>query len=117
MSEQVHHLLRMSVRPHVEIRVVPDGAGFHAGQQPFHLMEFTELNPVLHIDNMTSVLFLERKDTINGYRRIVDDLSRIALDEGQTRAWLASVATALGEPREGQDAPACHRGVEEEFPQ
>lgn len=117
MSDQVHHLLRMSVRPHIEIRVVPDRAGFHAGQHPFHLMEFTELYPVLHLENMTSVLFLERKDTVEGYRSVVAELSTIALDEGQSRDWLARVATSLGRPRKDRDAPRGIYELAEEFPQ
>ncbi|MPZ81462.1 MAG: XRE family transcriptional regulator [Actinophytocola sp.] len=104
MSGQVHHLLSMSVRPNVEIRVVPEAVGFHAGRKPFQLMEFTEVNPVLFIENDTSVLFLEREDTIAGYRDVAAELSRIALDEGHSRSWLATVASELGAPREDHDA-------------
>lgn len=100
MSDQVHHLLSMSVRPNVEIRIVPDSAGFHSGRRPFQLMEFSEMSPVLFIEDETSVLFLERAGTIAGYRSIAANLSRIALDEGQSRTWLASLASELGEPRE-----------------
>lgn len=117
MSDQLHQLLRMAVRPSVDIRIVPDAVGFHAGQQPFHLMEFIELNPVVHIEDMTSVFFLERKDTIAGYRRIAAELDRIALDEGQSRAWLAQVASELASPREEHDEHARpgHADLAEEF--
>lgn len=104
MSGQVHHLLRMSVRPNVEIRIIPDSVGFHAGRQPFHLMEFTEISPVVHIEDQTSVLFLERPDTVAAYRRTVAALGRVALDEGHSRAWLATLASELGEPREDSHA-------------
>lgn len=116
MSGQVHHMLRMSVRPNIEIRVIPDGVGFHAGIRPFKLMEFSEINPVVHVESETSVLFLEREDTIAGYKKIVADLSRIALDEGRSRAWLANLATQMGAPREDHDAkrPAGIFEVEEE---
>lgn len=115
MSDQVHHLLRMSVRPNIEIRVIPDSAGFHAGQVPFKLMDFTELRPIVVMECQTSVLFLERPDTITGYRRVVTNLDNVALDEGQSRAWLADMAADLGASREDRDdrAPA----LEEEFPQ
>ena len=119
MSGQVHHLLRMSVRPNVEIRVIPDAVGFHAAFQPFHLMEFTEMSPVVHIEDQTSVLFLERPDTVAAYRRNVAALSKVALDEGQSRTWLASLASELGEPREEHHArrPAGIYELEEEFPE
>lgn len=97
MCGQVHHLLRMSVRPYIEVRVIPDAVGFHAGQQPFQLMEFTEINPVLHIENLTSVLFLERSDSIQSYRRNIDALSKVALDEERSRSWLTELARQLGE--------------------
>jgi transcriptional regulator with XRE-family HTH domain len=117
MSDQVHHLLRMAVRPRVAIRVIPDAVGIHGGWYPFKLMDFIEINPVVFIENMTSTLFLERKDTIESYRQIAADLDRVALDEGQSRAWLATVATALGEPREEHDenAPSGDPDVEEKF--
>lgn len=112
MSEQMHHLLRMSVRPYVEILVVPDAAGFHAGRYPFHLMEFTELHPVVHLENETSVLFLERKVTTSAYRRIVGRLNEVALSEGQSREWIASLATELGVPREA-DHDGAHLAEEQ----
>jgi transcriptional regulator with XRE-family HTH domain len=115
MSEQVHHLLRMAVRPYVAIRVIPDSVGLHAGQLPFQLMEFTELNPVAFIENANSAAFLEQKETIAGYRRIVADLDRVALDEGRSRAWLADLASTLGRPQEERDDLAIY-GMAKEFP-
>ncbi len=67
-------------------------------------MEFTEISPVVHIEDQTSVLFLERPDTVAAYRRNVAALGRVALDEGQSRTWLASLASELGEPREEHHA-------------
>jgi uncharacterized protein DUF5753/helix-turn-helix protein len=114
MSGQVHHLLRMSVRPYIEVRVVPEDAGFHAGQQAFKLMEFTEINPVVHLENQTSVLFMERDDTIAAYRDELSGLSKVALDEHQSRSWLAAVASRLGEERHAH-RPAPIFELEEEF--
>lgn len=113
MSDQVHHLLRMSVRPYIKIRVVPD-AGFHAAHKPFKLMEFTEIKPVVHIENQTSVLFLERDDSIAAYRQEITELSKVALDENQSRSWLAAVASRLGEEHHAH-RPAPIFELEEEF--
>ncbi len=114
MSDQVHHLLRMSVRPYIEIRVIPESIGFHAGHKPFQLMQFTEINPILFIENETSALFLERKDTIESYRRRIAALSRVALDEDRSRSWLATVASELGEEHHAH-RPAAIFELEEEF--
>jgi hypothetical protein len=103
MSEQLHHLLRMSVRPYIELRVIPDAVGFHPGKKPFKLMEFRQLRPILHLEDETGVQFLQQKATIDSYRRIIAGLADVALDEGQSRDWIASVASALGAPWEEPD--------------
>jgi uncharacterized protein DUF5753/helix-turn-helix protein len=103
MSEQLHHLLQMSVRPYIEIRVIPDTVGFHAGKRAFKLMEFPELKPVVHLEDETGVQFLQQQATVASYRRIVEGLAAVALDEGQSRTWIANVASTLGEPREEMD--------------
>jgi hypothetical protein len=114
MSGQMHHLLRLSVRPYIDVRVIPDEVGFHAAHKPFQLMEFTEINPVLFIENETSALFLERKDTIDAYRRNIAALSKVALDEDRSRSWLAALASELGEEQHAQ-RPAAIFELEEEL--
>lgn len=102
MSDQVHHLLRMSVRPCIELRVIPDSVGFHAGSVgPFILMDFNEINPVVHMENATSSLFAERAGTVQAYRAILTDLAKVALDGGQSREWIAQRAKELGASLEG----------------
>jgi transcriptional regulator with XRE-family HTH domain len=115
MSDQVHHLLRMAVRPNVEIRIIPDAVGFHATHKPFKLMSFNELDPVVFVETDTSSLFLEKRETLAAYRRIEANLATVALDERQSREWLARLATDLGGPREEHDEHASP--LEEEFPQ
>jgi hypothetical protein len=103
MRDQMHYLLQMSVRPYIEIRVIPDGIGFHTATKPFRLMKFYDLQPVVHLEDATGVQFLQQKETIDTYRRMVDGLAAVALDEGQSRDWIASVARTLGAPQEEQD--------------
>lgn len=66
-------------------------------------MRFHELKPVVHLEEETGVQFLQRSRTIDSYQRIINGLAAIALDEGQSREWLANLARALGEPQEEQD--------------
>lgn len=115
LREQIHHLLRMAIRPYITIRIIPDAVGFHAGQEPFKIMEFTEFHPVVFRENQTSVLFLERADTIAGYRRIVQHLDTVAIDERQSLEALANLANAFSESDEDHDEH--DPPLEEEFPQ
>jgi transcriptional regulator with XRE-family HTH domain len=96
MSDQLHHLLRKSVRPNISMRVVPTCIGAHAATAgPFIHMEFAQIKPVTYLDSETSCLFLEEPEESVAYKRILDDLAATALDEEQSRKLIANVATEL----------------------
>ncbi len=102
MSDQLHHLLRMSVRPYLTLRVVPAALGGHAGTGgSFELMEFAEFRPVAYLDSETSCLFLERREEIAAYQSILAALAQTALKEGESRELIATLATELYPDREG----------------
>jgi hypothetical protein len=102
MSDQLHHLLRMAVRPRLEIRIIPCAAGAHAGMAgPFMLMEFPAFTPVVYLEGELSAVFLEQQDQIDGYRRILSALAATALDQQESRDLIAALATELY--REDQD--------------
>lgn len=101
MLEQLHHLLRMSTRPYLTLRVVPAPRGGHAGiAGQFMLMEFAEFKPVAYLDSETACLFLEKAEEIAAYRRILAALADTALGEGQSRKLIAALATGLYADRE-----------------
>jgi hypothetical protein len=91
MSTQVHHLLRLTVRPTITIRLLPAGIGTRVAM-PFTLLESTELPPVACIEQTTCVGFLEGADTIRAYRAIITDLDDHALDEDTSRQRLTAIA-------------------------
>ncbi len=102
MSDQLHQLLRMSVRPYLTLRVVPAALGGHAGTGgSFELMEFAEFKPVAYLDSETSCLFLERREEIAAYQSILGALAGTALKEGESRELIATLATELYADREG----------------
>ena len=102
MSDQLHHLLRMSVRPYLTLRMVPAALGGHAGTGgSFKLMEFTDFKPVAYLDSETSCLFLERREEIVAYQSILATLAETALKEGESRELIALLATELYADREG----------------
>lgn len=104
MRDQLHHLLRMSTRPYLAIRVVPLSLGAHAATAgAFTLMEFTQFKPVVYLESETSCLFLEKPEEIAAYRNILEALAQTALGEGQSRELLAALAHKFYGNREDHD--------------
>jgi transcriptional regulator with XRE-family HTH domain len=112
MHEQVLALLLHDGLRHVAIRVVPAEAGAQAMLGgPFRLFEFIDHRPLVYLDGPVCGLFLEDGEYVDGYRALLPTLASIALSEGQSREWLAALASEFD--REGADAHAAHQ-VEEE---
>ncbi|MGQ0719440.1 MAG: helix-turn-helix domain-containing protein [Pseudonocardiales bacterium] len=104
MSEQLHHLLRMAVRPYITLRVIPVALGAHAATAgPFILLEFAEFRPVVYLESETSSLFLEKKEETAAYQGILGALAETTLGEGESRELIATVATELYANREDHD--------------
>ncbi len=104
LAQQLEHLLRMSGRSYLSLRVVPAALGGHAGiAGPFMLMEFAEFKPVAYLDSQTACLFLERPEEIAAYRGILAALAKTALGEGESQQLIAALATGLSADREDHD--------------
>ncbi|MET8763949.1 helix-turn-helix transcriptional regulator [Lentzea sp. NPDC004782] len=94
LRAQLHHLLQMSVRPYIEIRIVPIAAGAHAGfAGSFELMKFHRIEPVVFIECENSDLIIEGKTAVNGYANVLTSLDRTALDAEQSRRRILELAT------------------------
>lgn len=107
MSEQLHHLLRMSVRSYIGIRVIPAAFGAHAGTAgSCRLMEFAEFKPVVYVEEETAGHFLEEAPEIAAYRKIFAALANAALDEGQSKDLIARLAVELYGDGEDHHDPA-----------
>jgi Domain of unknown function (DUF5753) len=107
MSAQLHHLLRMSVRPYLTLRVVPASFGAHAATAgAFKLMEFAEFKPVVYLESETCSLFLEKREEIAAYRCVLAALADAALGKGESRELIATVATECSADREDHDDSA-----------
>ncbi|SDH25807.1 hypothetical protein SAMN05216553_118182 [Lentzea fradiae] len=92
MAEQLHHLLRMSVRPYVSIRIVPLSIGVHAGLAgSFTKLAFEKFEPVVYLESHNSSLFLEDKVSIAVYDKVLKDLAVQALGEEQSRELITSL--------------------------
>ncbi|MGH4001157.1 MAG: helix-turn-helix domain-containing protein [Pseudonocardiaceae bacterium] len=104
LAQQLEHLLRMSGRSYLSLRVVPAALGGHAGSAgPCMRMEFAEFKPVAYRDSQTACLFLERSEEIAAYRGILAALAKTALGEGESQQLIAALATGLSADREDHD--------------
>jgi transcriptional regulator with XRE-family HTH domain len=96
MSDQLHHLLCVSVLPCVTLRIVPTSAGAHAAQSgAFGFLEFQHYRPVVHRPEDDADVYLEEPEEILTYRDILTRLNAVALNQHQSRATIAEVVTTL----------------------
>ncbi|GAA1952500.1 helix-turn-helix transcriptional regulator [Amycolatopsis minnesotensis] len=110
MHDQVMHLLLISSFDHCTIRVVPEAA-CPSGVlgHTFQLMRFAEHRPVVYVENQTASLFLEKSEDLDVYRQRLSRVAEFALDGGESREWLARLASeynyakdaSSGQPRTG----------------
>jgi Domain of unknown function (DUF5753) len=96
MSEQLHELLRCSVRPHLTVRIVPRAAGAHAAMAgPFTVLDVRDFKRIGYLDGETASQFLETPEEVDAYLAILRALDGVALDESRTRERIATLATKL----------------------
>ena len=94
--EQLAHLLRVSVRKYVSLRIIPRSAGMHAGAAgDFRVMKFPKYPPVVYIDSVNSCLFFDDADTVKIHEDILTALAGIALTEEESRAVIDNILEGL----------------------
>jgi hypothetical protein len=99
MSHQLHHLVSMSVRPYVAVRVIPISAGAHAGLAgSCCLMEFADFCPVVSVELETAGYFLEEPAEIAIYEKIVSSLTAVALGKQESTQLIGKLAVDLYGP-------------------
>lgn len=99
MSEQLHHLLTVSVSPSISLRVAPVEESIHISQWSFVLLEFDDDLLVVYLEGATAGVFLDNGHEVNTYRMMVDHLDKCALNEQDSRTVISKIAMELyGEP-------------------
>jgi transcriptional regulator with XRE-family HTH domain len=102
MHEQLLQLVFLSSWQHCVLRIVPISAGGGGlAQAPFRLMRYSDHDPVVEIEQDAVTLFLDRKDHTDYYRKVLNRLDRVALDEGESRRVLADLASEFDRAEEG----------------
>lgn len=94
LREQLHHVLRMLVRPYIDIRIVPTEAGAHAGfGGAFDLMTFDRYEPTVFLDTESSTLIVEGAVAVKAHSEVLTSLDGVALDAEQSRERITKLAT------------------------
>lgn len=93
MKRQLQHLLTMTERPNVELRLVPMDAGAHVGLRgPFVMLEFVEEPALVFVENQNTGLFLEDEADTLAYRVALTNILNVALATDATADLIASIA-------------------------
>ncbi|MCX2952970.1 helix-turn-helix domain-containing protein [Lentzea sp. NEAU-D7] len=92
MSDQLHHLMTMGLRPYITYRIVPTSLGAHAGTAgSFTFLKFDKLESVVFIDAENHGVYLDDKASIEAYSRILKSLDQTALSVEESQELIASI--------------------------
>ena len=98
MRAQVAQLIEAAARPRVQLQVVPFRAGGHAGSGgAFTILRFRDpdLPDVVYIEQLTSALYLDRREDLDQYALAMEQLSVQAEPPSRTPQLLAGVLQEL----------------------
>lgn len=98
MGKQLEHLAAMAEHPSVELQVIPDRAGAHAGLfGSFVLFGFPNpaFSDVVCVEHRTGTLYMETPAETADYTLIFDSLRSIALSPGDSLDMIAQVRQGL----------------------
>jgi predicted XRE-type DNA-binding protein len=85
MRAQLNHILVMTVRRYITVRIVPIAIGAHAGMAgSFLQLSYEKFEPVVFIESQNSGLFLEDKGSLASYAEVLKRLDQDALDAEQS---------------------------------
>lgn len=112
MQEQLLQMVLLSALAQVSVRVVrPIGVDLALFGSAFQVLTFEKHRPMVYLDAHTTGLFLEDKVRVGTYRDLVAAVAGAALDEQESREFLAELASEY-DRGSAPDADAGH--VEEE---
>jgi|SRR5690606_38025241 transcriptional regulator with XRE-family HTH domain len=95
---QIEHLLEISKRSNVTVQVLPFSVGGHAASGgPFSILRFpeSELPDVVYLEQLTSALYLDKRQDLERYLAVMDRVSVQALDPRRTRQLLSEMLQEL----------------------
>ncbi|MEV5719429.1 helix-turn-helix transcriptional regulator [Amycolatopsis mediterranei] len=99
MRGQLRQLARLAERSNISIRIIPARCGGHPAMAGhFQLIESADFSPVVYIDSEDSSLFLEEPADLAAYRRVLKGLAQIALDQAESKRFIADLYSTGAQP-------------------
>jgi hypothetical protein len=94
MRAQLNRLIEVAGLSQVTVQVVPFGRGGHAAAGgSFTVLRFSEadLPDVVYIEQLTSALYLDKREDVDHYMEVMNHLSTEALNPARTMRFLAEI--------------------------
>jgi transcriptional regulator with XRE-family HTH domain len=87
MREQLEHLLRVAMRPNVNLRVIPYRAGAMPVGHKFIILTFAQpgIPDVVFVEGLTGDLYLDNSEDIKVYNATFWSLSELAVSPSESR--------------------------------
>ena len=88
MQGQLKHLIEVSEQPNVTLQVMPFSFGGHAGESgAFTLLRFPEsdLSDIVYLEQLTSALYLDKREEVAQYERVMKRLQEDSPDPAESR--------------------------------
>ena len=98
MRGQLNRLLALSEQPNVLLQVMPFDQGAHAAEGgAFTLLAFPEedLADVVYLEQLTSALYIDKRDEVAQYSGVMDRLRADALSPADSRDLITALLRAL----------------------
>ncbi|MFD3549312.1 helix-turn-helix domain-containing protein [Streptomyces sp. NPDC058655] len=97
MREQLEHLNRLGAQPHISVQVLPHDAGAHPGLSgQFSVLHFADTpgTGTVHLERLTSDLYLQNRWEVRSFSVLYDRLRSQALDPERTERLITRTARA-----------------------
>ncbi|MEU2563181.1 helix-turn-helix transcriptional regulator [Streptomyces longispororuber] len=98
MVAQLRHLLEMAQLPNVTVQIAPFDLGGHAAAGgPVTILRFLEpdLPDIVYLEQLTSALYLDKRDDVDHYLAVTDQLSAQAASPRDSQAILREMIRAM----------------------
>lgn len=94
MQAQLQRLIEVAELRHVTVQVVPFARGGHAAAGgSFTMLRFADpdVPDVVYIEQLSSALYLDKREHVDQYLEVMNELSTEALTPAQSARFLAEI--------------------------